>query len=48
MLIDALKLGGEIPNNVTIPIDSLYTNRFVKDYNDFDLEAVVQQAKAYR
>ncbi len=48
VLIDALKLGEQIPNDVTIPYDSLYTNRFAKDYNDFDIDTVVQQAKAYR
>jgi NitT/TauT family transport system substrate-binding protein len=48
VLIDALKLGGEIPNDAKIPYDSLYTNRFVKDYNDFNIDEVVQQAKAYR
>lgn len=46
-LIDSLKLGGVVPADLEIPLDSLYTNRFVAAYNDFDSEAVVALARAY-
>ncbi len=47
-LISALKLGEQIPADASIPLDSLYTNKFVPEYNRFDAAHVVKQAKAYR
>ena len=47
-LIAALKLGEQLPADLSIPLDSLYTNRFVADYNRFDKSDVVKQAQAYR
>lgn len=47
LLIAALKVGGEVTNE-NIPLDSLYTNRLVPEFNRFDEAAVIAQAKAYR
>jgi NitT/TauT family transport system substrate-binding protein len=47
-LIDALKLGGQIPQDANIPHDQLYTNALVPEINRFDNDAVVAQARAYR
>lgn len=47
-LIDALKLGKQVPEDADIPLDSLYTNKLVPDFNDFDVEEVLQEAKAYK
>jgi len=44
-LIEALKVGGEV-TKTDIPLDSLYSNALVADYNRFDLGEVLSQAKA--
>lgn len=46
-LIDSLRLGGVVPADLEIPLDSLFTNRFVEAYNDFDRDAVIALAQAY-
>jgi NitT/TauT family transport system substrate-binding protein len=46
-LIDSLRLGGVVPADLEIPLDTLYTNRFVEAYNDFDRDAVIALAQAY-
>ena len=44
-VIKSLKLGGGI--TVTdLPMDKLYTNRFVADFNKFDRTDVIKRAKA--
>lgn len=44
-VIKSLKLGGVI--SVTdLPMDKLYTNRFVADFNNFDRAEVIKRAKA--
>ena len=44
-VIKSLKLGGVI--TVTdLPMDKLYTNRFVADFNKFDRADVIKRAKA--
>jgi NitT/TauT family transport system substrate-binding protein len=45
--IEALKLGDQIKTS-DIPLDSLYTNRFVAAYNHFDHDAVRRKAEAYK
>lgn len=47
-LINALKLGGQVPQDANIPLNRLYTNELVPQYNAFDTDAVVRQARAYR
>jgi len=47
VLIAALKAGGEVTDE-NIPMDSLYTNRLVPEYNKFDTDAVIRQAKAWK
>jgi NitT/TauT family transport system substrate-binding protein len=47
ILIAALKAGGEITND-NIPLDTLFTNRLVPEYNRFDEAAVIAAARAYR
>lgn len=47
-LIAALKLGGMITADSNIPLDSLYTNRLVPEYNRFNRQEVIDQAKAYK
>ncbi len=44
--IVSLKVGGLITQDP--PLDSLYTNQFVPDFNKFDVGAVVRRAKAYK
>jgi len=44
-LISALKTGGEISTN-EIDLNTLYSNALVPQYNQFDVEAVKQQAIA--
>lgn len=44
--IDSLKQGGELAAGAEIPLDSLYTDRFVDEINRFDADAVVRQARA--
>ena len=46
-LIAHLKEGGDI-SEVNIPMESLYTNRFVPEYNKFDAERVRREAQAYK
>ncbi len=48
LIVDALKLGGLIEKNANIPLDTLYTNQFVAEYNRFSRDEVVQKAKAYK
>lgn len=43
--VKVLYTGGQIPTD-QIPVDSLYTNEFVKKTNDFDVNAVIAAAKA--
>lgn len=47
LLIAALKEGGEVTNE-NIPLDSLYTNALVAEYNKFDTSAVQQRAKTWK
>lgn len=47
VLVDALKAGGEVTDE-NIPYSSLYTNELVTEYNRFDTEVVVKQAKAWK
>lgn len=47
-LIAALKLGGQVPQNADIPLDQLFTNALVPQYNAFDAAAVAAQARAWR
>ncbi len=44
--IVSLKVGGLITQDP--PLDSLYTNQFVPEFNKFDVGAVVRRAKAYK
>lgn len=44
-VIEALAVGGAI-TKTDLPMDKLYTNELVKDYNDFDVAKVVEAAKA--
>jgi NitT/TauT family transport system substrate-binding protein len=45
--IQALKAGGEVTND-NIPLDSLYTNMLVPEYNRFDEQAVIRDGKAWK
>lgn len=45
MVIDALHSGGEL-SRTDIPMNSLYSNKLVPDYNNFNAAAVIQQAKS--
>jgi NitT/TauT family transport system substrate-binding protein len=45
--VDALYAGGQISTR-DIPIDTLYTNEFVREFNKFDTDAVVRAAKALK
>jgi NitT/TauT family transport system substrate-binding protein len=45
--VDALYAGGQISTR-DIPIDTLYTNEFVREFNKFDTDAVVRAAKAMK
>lgn len=47
-LIFALKQGGVIAENVNVPLDSLFTNQFVPEYNKFSRKQVIDQARAYK
>lgn len=47
LLIAALQEGGEV-TNPDIPMSSLYSNALVPEYNKFDREAVIRQAKAWK
>ena len=47
-LIDALKLGNQVPEDLEIPLDTLYTNELVPGFNDFDMDEVLEEAKAYK
>jgi NitT/TauT family transport system substrate-binding protein len=44
--IESLKAGGEL-GNAPIALSSLYTDRFVDEFNRFDRKAVIDKAKAY-
>lgn len=43
--VDALQQGGQI-TKVDIPVDTIYTNRYVKDINEFDEAKVIKEAQA--
>lgn len=47
MLIRLLKEGGAIQND-KIPLESLYTNALVPEFNKFNSDEVVRQARAYK
>ena len=38
---------GMIPQSADVPLDKLYTNKFIEEINKFDSEAVKRQAKAF-
>lgn len=44
--IEALRAGGEI-GTAPISLSSLYTDKFVEEFNKFDRKAVIDKAKAY-
>lgn len=46
-LMNALKVSGQA-TKTDIPLDTLYTNQFVPEFNAFDREKVVAEAKAYK
>jgi len=46
MLIEALKLGNEV-TKTDIPLDTLYSNKLVGEYNKFDADAVARQAREH-
>ena len=48
LIVDALRLGGLIDQKANIPINTLYTNEFVAEYNRFSRDEVVKKAKAYK
>ncbi|MCW5679992.1 MAG: ABC transporter substrate-binding protein [Xanthobacteraceae bacterium] len=48
LIVEALKLGGLIEQNANIPLNTLYTNEFVAEYNRFSRDDVVKKAKAYK
>ena len=45
--IEVLHGAGQL-STTEIPVESLYTNQFVKDFNQFDVAAVVREAKALK
>jgi NitT/TauT family transport system substrate-binding protein len=45
--VDVLHAGGQL-STTDIPIDSLYTNELVREFNNFDAEAVVRSARALK
>jgi NitT/TauT family transport system substrate-binding protein len=45
--IEVLHGAGQL-STTEIPVDSLYTNQFVKDFNQFDAAAVLREAKALK
>lgn len=45
--IKSLSVAGLI-TDTSIPLDSLYTNQFVDEYNAFDMDKVLAEAKAYK
>ena len=47
LLIAALKEGGEVTNE-NIPMESLYTNALVPEYNKFDASVVEQQGRSWK
>lgn len=44
--IDALRAGGEI-GSAPIPLQSLYTDKFVDEFNQFERKAVIDKAKTF-
>ncbi|MBK8008894.1 MAG: ABC transporter substrate-binding protein [Rhizobiales bacterium] len=48
LVVGALKLGGLIDQKANIPLNSLYTNQFVAEYNRFSRDEVTKKAKAYK
>jgi NitT/TauT family transport system substrate-binding protein len=47
LLIKALAAGGEVTDQ-NIPLDSLYTDALVPEYNRFDEQAVIREGKAWK
>lgn len=45
--IEVLHAGGQL-STTNIPIETLYTNEFVREFNKFDVEAVVRAARALK
>ena len=45
--VDVLHAGGQL-STTSIPLESLYTNEFVREFNSFDVDAVVRAAKALK
>ena len=45
--IEVLHAGGQL-STTSIPLDSLYTNEFVREFNKFDVDAVVRAARALK
>jgi NitT/TauT family transport system substrate-binding protein len=45
--IEVLHAGGQL-STTDIPVESLYTNEFVREFNKFNVDAVVRAAKALR
>lgn len=47
-MIEALKDAEQIPATLNLPLETLYTNQFVSEFNKFDLATVAKEAKEYR
>jgi len=45
--IDGLKVGGQIETNAKIDISTLYTNKFIEQFNKFDAAEAERKANAY-
>jgi NitT/TauT family transport system substrate-binding protein len=45
--VEVMYAGGQI-STPNIPVDSMYTNEFVQEFNQFDIAAVVRAAKALK
>lgn len=45
--VDVLYVGGQTMTT-DIPVDTLYTNEFVREFNAFDVQSVIRQAKALK
>ena len=44
----SLQAGGQIPPDAKIDLSTVYTNQFVAQYNQFDKNAIVRRAMAYK
>jgi len=47
VIIDSLRAGG-LMDNSEVKLETLYTNQFVPEFNKFDRNEVIAQAKAYK